>query len=215
MKTSLLLLCLTIVVNADGRVVKAKKEAGIGDHLVKRTLDLNSRPRCEVSGDPHIITIDGRKFSYQGNCTYRAMSTRCPGGSGPVVLVKFDHRRSGNFAERTFVAEVDVNTRGGRVVMRDDGSMTVNGKLWSTNSFTSKNGYGVYDQDNEEFLLVRNNLIAVTYNIRRHHLVIYMLMDISVGEVCGLCGNFNNDLSDDLNGMTADDFGKSHQVSCP
>ena len=47
---------------------------------------------CECAGDPHCITLDGKKFDYQGTCEYRMFKTPSDSALDVEIKTKLGHR---------------------------------------------------------------------------------------------------------------------------
>ncbi|ODM93437.1 BMP-binding endothelial regulator protein [Orchesella cincta] len=143
---------------------------------------------CTVFGDPHYRTFDGRVFNFQGACKY-VLTSDCKGKSF-AVRVRNDARESRAFS---WTRTVTLKVREGRVTLGQKMRIKVNGKRVAlpynhgTLSIT-QDGYtaSVETGVGVKLLWDGDSFLEVT--------VPHALK----GRLCGLCGNFNGNKSDDF-----------------
>ncbi|XP_074510552.1 IgGFc-binding protein-like [Sebastes fasciatus] len=154
-----------------------------------------STATCHVVGDPHYSTFDGRRYNFQGSCTY-IMTTVTKTASDLVsftVTTKNDHR--GN-RRVSFVRTVTVSVYKQTIIIgRNKGQVEVNGELQYLpvsllGGKLSVTKSGIYASLTTDFGLS----VKYDWNMR-----LYITVPSSYYQhLGGLCGNYNEDRSDDL-----------------
>ncbi|XP_071941871.1 BMP-binding endothelial regulator protein-like [Antedon mediterranea] len=163
---------------------------------------------CTVYGDPHYQTFDLKSYSFQGNCKYM-LAKDCVDKSF-AVKVKNDDRNTGLYS---WTKQVFFNVGDFNIVLLPYYKVKVNGQLISL-------PYSIRGVD----ISKENTLITVKTDIG-----VYVSWDgdsfaeVEVdtsfkGKLCGLCGNYNDDGSDDFTSPDGriihrtNDFVKTWQV---
>ncbi|KAL2084474.1 hypothetical protein ACEWY4_019992 [Coilia grayii] len=173
---------------------------------------------CYGSGDPHYQSFDGKRFDFQGTCTYylsKLMTTTDQTLEAFEVQVQNENR--GRNKAVSYTKTVLIKVYGHTIVLSSDNPGRVklddvfvnlpitleNGQL----SIVQRGGFGVVKT---EFGL------QVQYDWRSY--VSLTLPGTYSGEVGGLCGNFNGNGNDDMrtpdntSATTPTEFGKSWKV---
>ncbi|XP_051263188.1 IgGFc-binding protein isoform X2 [Dicentrarchus labrax] len=154
-----------------------------------------STSTCRVIGDPHYLTFDGRRYDFQGSCTY-IMATVAKTASDILpftVMTKNDHR--GN-RRVSFVRTVTVSVHKQTIVIGGNRrQIQVNGELQYLpvsllGGQVSVKQSGAYASLNTDFGLT----VKYDWNMR-----LYITVPSSYYQhLRGLCGNYNGDRKDDL-----------------
>lgn len=154
-------------------------------------------PRCEkapgvcvVFGDPHYHTFDGLLFNFQGACKYILAKT-CKGKGGFSLKVSNDARRSNNFS---WTKSLTFRVPGAKVKLYQRLRTKINNRIEKP----------PYEEHGVLNLTREGQAISITTAIGVRLLwdgASYVEVEVPVemqGHTCGLCGNFNGDVADDL-----------------
>ncbi|KAE8594554.1 hypothetical protein XENTR_v10019689 [Xenopus tropicalis] len=172
---------------------------------------------CWASGDPHYRTFDGRYYDFMGTCTYTLVSV-CGkfGGALPKFTVLAKNENRGN-VRVSYVGQVSflVNDHVIDVKKSEIGYVRVN-KSRSSLPVSLINGTLRIFQSGNTVVIQYGNDVQVSYDW--NHVAIVELSLRYAKAVCGMCGNYNQNPSDDFqtpdgpqaNGVVA--FGKSWKV---
>ncbi|XP_066276578.1 IgGFc-binding protein-like [Branchiostoma lanceolatum] len=158
---------------------------GNGTHCQRASL-------CQISGDPNHRTFDGASFSFQGTCIYTMVKYDGSGGRSFVVEVGTEHREHDTSA---YVHYVSVTFNGHKVELLRERILKVDDIVRNVPAKVSRyltvNFFGNY-------IIVETSVgLRVIYD--GWQLVqVKLPTDDYLGEVGGLCGNFNGDPDDDL-----------------
>ncbi|CAG7733363.1 unnamed protein product [Allacma fusca] len=163
---------------------------------------------CTVFGDPHYRSFDGRVFNFQGACKY-LLTSDCRSKSFSV-RVRNDARESRAFS---WTRTVTLKVREGRVTLGQKMRIKYNGKRVALPF--SQGSLRIY-QDGYSAMVETGVGVKLLWDGDS-------FLEVSVphsmqGRLCGLCGNFNGNKSDDLTtrrGSPANHpnaFGKSWRV---
>ncbi|OQV22385.1 BMP-binding endothelial regulator protein [Hypsibius exemplaris] len=146
---------------------------------------------CTVYGDPHYKTFDGQSFSFQGKCKYTAVEDCHKKNKRFDVQLRNDARKSAHF---TWTKSVAIRTEKFRIVLLQNLHVRVDRKTVKLphvklGAFSIlSNGYS---------LVVRTTYgLKVTWDGDSY-------VEISLphefrNKVCGLCGNYNGNATDDF-----------------
>ncbi|KAM4612410.1 zonadhesin, like [Polymixia lowei] len=148
---------------------------------------------CHVAGDPHYYTFDGVMHTYMGTCTYTLVDTCNATNVTPFKIVAKNEERGQ--PEASYVRSVTVYLpRDDVVTLQKSRRVLVNGRRVRTPLSLSGSGTkvltsGVYSLLDTDFgLQVKFDGV--------HHLEITVPGEY-FDKVCGMCGNYNHNSSDD------------------
>ncbi|XP_051780732.1 zonadhesin, like [Erpetoichthys calabaricus] len=153
----------------------------------------SDRQTCSASGDPHYTTYDRATHHFQGSCSY-ILSQPCQASSFiPYFSVETENERRGNNQHVSYVRAVRVNVYGQQVILGKGREIMVNGVQVSPPVHF---GDWLMVRLSGTFVMVTTDFGLWVRFDGNHH------ADVSVpsfysGHLCGLCGNYNGNPSDD------------------
>ena len=171
---------------------------------------------CYASGDPHYYTFDRRSYDFQGVCEY-VLTQPCSSNEFSVIVTNTAHNQ---YVSCTSAVRVLVPHENLDILLERGGTITINDRI---------------QPNNDDSIILQSNDTMIT-RVGGHPHVILTTSGIEVffdgryrvtvkassawnDLLCGLCGNYNGDPSDDFqtaNGTlitSADDFGSEWSIS--
>ncbi|KAL8220198.1 UNVERIFIED_CONTAM: hypothetical protein K2H54_040423 [Gekko kuhli] len=150
---------------------------------------------CIGTGDPHYTTFDGRKYDFQGSCVYQmaAVCSQDPTLTPFLVTVENNHR--GNKAV-SFTKVVTLEVYNMTISLSQDHprKIQVNG-VFVDLPFSYENKLKVYISGVHGFIKTDFDM-RVSFDWYSYARVI--IPNAYANSICGLCGNANQDPSDDF-----------------
>ncbi|XP_077788611.1 IgGFc-binding protein-like [Podarcis muralis] len=177
----------------------------------------SSNATCWAMGDPHYNTFDGRKYDFQGTCTYTIVKTRAESLRLPSFHIFAKNENRGNKAV-SYVTVVTTEVYGYTITMTrsEIGFVQVNG-IRAHLPISLKGGNLQILQVGTSVILSTDFQLKVSYDWSHHlRVTISSAYQEAVG---GLCGNYNENPNDDFEtpaGTTAPNipaFGESWEVT--
>uniref|UniRef100_H3AZ76 VWFD domain-containing protein n=1 Tax=Latimeria chalumnae TaxID=7897 RepID=H3AZ76_LATCH len=152
---------------------------------------------CWAWGDPHYHTFDGKNYDFQGTCTYTIAKNCGSDITLPAFSVEEKNENRGGNTRVAYVRTVKVEVYGVTitVVRSERGRVRVNDMLAYLPITLEDNKVKLY-QSGASAIVETDFGLKVSYDWN-YHLVI-TLSSSYFGSVCGLCGNYNGNPSDDF-----------------
>ncbi|XP_033026094.1 zonadhesin [Lacerta agilis] len=171
---------------------------------------------CTISGDPHYATYDGRRFDFMGTCTY-LLSAPCNATPGlPTFRVEATNEHRGDNKQVSYVKSVSVEVHGTRIGLLKGRRVTVDGQRVTLPVSLASGRVSV--RLSGTFVLIQTDFDLWARFDGNHHAEV-SVPEAYFGQLCGLCGNYNGQSSDDnlmpdgaSAGNDANKLGESWQV---
>ncbi|XP_055270837.1 mucin-6 [Moschus berezovskii] len=146
---------------------------------------------CSLYGEGHVVTFDGQRFVFDGNCEYILVTDGCNASdSQPNFKILTENvvcAKSGATCSRAIKILL-----GGLSIVLADANYTVSGEDPGVH-FRVKAG---------SLYLVLDITIGSAYNLtltwNKHMTVFIKVARASQDPLCGLCGNYNGNMKDDF-----------------
>ncbi|XP_067316856.1 IgGFc-binding protein-like [Anolis sagrei] len=150
---------------------------------------------CIGTGDPHYTTFDGKKYDFMGTCIYQMVGLCSKDPTLTPFLVSVENNNRGNKAV-SFTKVVTLEVYNMTISMSQEypNKIQVNG-VFVDLPFFYKNKLKVYASGVHGFIRTDFDL-RVSFDWYSYARVI--LPSTYINAVCGLCGNANQDPSDDF-----------------
>ncbi|XP_055450659.1 IgGFc-binding protein-like [Psammomys obesus] len=155
-----------------------------------------STAQCQAWGDPHYITLDGHKFDFQGTCEY-LLSAPCrapPEGTEFFKVTVANEHRGGQAVSYTQSVTLQIYGLNLTVSAHWPGRIQVNGEFVSL-PFRMDQRLSIYLSGAD---VVMNTASGISLAFDGHSFVRLRVPAAYAGALCGLCGNYNKNPSDDL-----------------
>ncbi|XP_016339668.1 zonadhesin-like, partial [Sinocyclocheilus anshuiensis] len=147
---------------------------------------------CHIAGDPHYYTFDGIMHTYMGTCTYTLVAICDTSMVTPFTIVAKNEERGQ--PEASYVRSVTVYLPTANITISKNGRVLVNERRIKTPYDISSAKARVFTSGVNTVLDTDFGLIVKFDGV--HHIEITVPGDY-FNKVCGMCGNYNGDSSDD------------------
>ncbi|XP_072097861.1 uncharacterized protein [Mobula birostris] len=146
---------------------------------------------CEVYGDGHYITFDGKRYVYDGNCEYIFVEDQCNRQEGTLQILT----ETIPCCERgmTCSRNIRILLEGKEIILTDNRVVTTE-KFMNQTQCTA-NSYSLHTVGLYLILAFSNGITVIWDKSTRLSITLDSRWK---NRVCGLCGNFNDDVSDDM-----------------
>ncbi|XP_034384908.1 IgGFc-binding protein-like isoform X1 [Cyclopterus lumpus] len=155
-----------------------------------------STATCHAVGDPHYMTFDGRRFNFQGTCTYIMTTVTKTAPDLPPFTVTTTNNHRGN-TRVSYVRTVTVSVHDQTIIIGSQrGQVQVNGGELQYLPVSLLGGKVSVTQSGIYAVLTTDFGLNVKYD---WNMRLYIVVPSSYYQhLGGLCGNYNGDRSDDL-----------------
>ncbi|EHB08724.1 Mucin-19, partial [Heterocephalus glaber] len=173
---------------------------------------------CHIYGEGHVKTFDGQSYSFDGLCQYSFLEDYCgqENGTFRILTESVPCCEDGLTCSRKIIVALQEQN-----IVLQDGKVTTVKTAESQACELSENVYSIHTVGLYLILKLQNGIILIWDKYTK----ISVILDpqwhvcISLGKVCGLCGNNNGDLKDDFTTRHASiaagalEFGNSWKTS--
>uniref|UniRef100_A0A4W3IMY0 VWFD domain-containing protein n=1 Tax=Callorhinchus milii TaxID=7868 RepID=A0A4W3IMY0_CALMI len=150
---------------------------------------------CSASGDPHYRTFDGLPFDFQGTCRYTLSELCAPAADLTAFRVTVENERRGSTAV-SWTRQVRVLVYGYQVQMTRGERGSVQVKAATNLPVTLASGNIRVHHSGSAAVLETDLGLRVSYDWS--HYVTVTVPGTYMGSLCGLCGNFNGNVTDEF-----------------
>ncbi|ELK29546.1 Zonadhesin [Myotis davidii] len=149
---------------------------------------------CTASGDPHYLTFDGALHHFMGTCSYTLTQLCWPRSFDNCFVVSTTNEFQGGNAEVSHVTAVHIQVFKLRISLIKGYKVVLNGRRVTLPVWPAQGRVGI--RHSGSFILLYTDLgLQVRYD--GNHLVKVTVPSTYAGRLCGLCGNYNGNSSDD------------------
>ncbi|XP_068547552.1 IgGFc-binding protein-like isoform X6 [Anas acuta] len=201
--------------NAKNKIVCSPWECGVREECSVKDGVLgchsNGQATCQVAGDPHYFTFDGLMYTFVGTCTYTLVEVISESVENITILGKNEDR---GLRGATYLKEVYIDLYGVRITLQKSKGILLNNERVYTPVENRLRGVSIGNVG--KYIVVETDFGVVVKYDGDHYLEI-TLPQSYFSKVHGMCGNFNDNLEDDLslpNGtiVSITQFGNSWKV---
>ncbi|XP_078613391.1 IgGFc-binding protein-like [Branchiostoma floridae x Branchiostoma japonicum] len=151
-----------------------------------------TRSTCVAFGDPHYVTFDGQTHHFQGQCSY-TLSSSCHNSNLPFFNIVTQNENRGNPAV-SYVSEVSVQVYNHTIVVQKNKIVYID-QLITTLPAQPRDDLSV--KFIGQYVVIEATFgLKVSYD--GSHRVEVTVPDTYQDTLCGLCGNYNGDKTDEL-----------------
>nr|XP_033814762.1 mucin-19-like [Geotrypetes seraphini] len=148
---------------------------------------------CTTYGNGHINTFDRAKYQFAGPCSYTFITDQCGQSSGSFqIAIQYEkYCEGGNTRE----LKMDITTAEGITVTMKSGKFTVT----STNSTCNDTDFIMHNINIKTVgMMTTLKMNGITVMTDKQTMLVAKAHPSHIGNICGLCGNFNGNSRDDF-----------------
>ncbi|XP_069763811.1 mucin-19-like [Narcine bancroftii] len=145
---------------------------------------------CLVYGDGHYITFDGKRYSFDGNCEYIFVEDQCLGDIGTFQILTESVPCCENGV--TCSRNIRILFEGKELILLGENGIS---EVSLGQNQCINNSYTIHTVGLYTVLTFTNGIIVIWDKRTRFSITLNPQWK---NKVCGLCGNFNDDIEDDL-----------------
>ncbi|NXP78171.1 ZAN protein, partial [Ramphastos sulfuratus] len=183
--------------NANNTIVCTSWECGVREECSIKDGVLgchsNGQAICQVAGDPHYFTFDGRMYTFLGTCTYTLVEVVNTSSVTPITILGKNEDRGLRGA--TYLKEVYIDVYGVRITLQKNQAILLNNERVYTPLENRVRGLSI--ESIGRFIVVETDFGVIVKYDGNHHLEV-TLPQSYFSKVHGMCGNFNDNLEDEL-----------------
>ncbi|KAM8953099.1 IgGFc-binding protein-like [Pelodytes ibericus] len=193
----------------DAFIVKMDFGVQVGDEPIEhsaltstttKTTTVISTPRppilgsCVVQGDPHYHTYDNQVHNFMGNCTYTLSKLCGDDGELPFFNVEAANENRGTNTRVSYIKYVNVDVYGYRITLDKGNQVKVDGEIVTLPTTLTP--------EVKIFLSGVNVMVTTSFGLQVKYdgksKVVVTIPDDYADKLCGICGNFNGNKTDDF-----------------
>nr|XP_033779282.1 zonadhesin-like [Geotrypetes seraphini] len=148
---------------------------------------------CHVAGDPHYFTFDNAMHTYMGTCTYTLVKVCNTSMVANFSVVAKNEERG--LPENAYIRLAHVLINQDRITLQKSKRVLINDERVRPPVFDQIPGVSITTSG--IYTVVETNFGLVVKFDGNHHLEI-QLPGSYYNKVCGMCGNFNGNITDEL-----------------
>ncbi|KAL7982948.1 hypothetical protein Chor_013554 [Crotalus horridus] len=148
---------------------------------------------CHVAGDPHYYTFDLKMVSFMGTCTYTLVALCQQDPRLPFFNITAKNEERGQ-PEASYLRHVTVHVQGVTITLQKSRRVLIDGQRVRIPAEGRIPGVSIVPRG--IYVVIETNFGLVVKFDGNHHLEI-QLPGTYFGKVCGMCGNYNNQSTDD------------------
>ncbi|XP_069066851.1 SCO-spondin-like [Pleurodeles waltl] len=145
---------------------------------------------CFLLGDPHYVTFDRKRYSFQGTCNYILVQDFVEG----KLLITAENTVCGSTGEVNCLRAITINVHNTSVRLKTTGDVTVDGREFALPYVSAVLSVR---RASSSFILVQSFGVHILWGLE-FRLVYITLQPVYVDKVRGLCGTYNWNQNDDF-----------------
>ncbi|XP_076799587.1 uncharacterized protein LOC143444282 [Clavelina lepadiformis] len=172
---------------------------------------------CYAVGDPHYKTFDGKRYDFQGTCSYILVKNALRESDVPSYFVEVDNEHRGRNTKVSWLRKVTIKIgQASTIELMKNRVVKVAGEV--VNLPYSSARFGIDIKHHGRFVEVHSNFdLKIVYD-GNSYLTVGLPKQFS-GKVEGLCGNYNGNPNDDMKSRSSGEiitniaeFGNQYQT---